>query len=330
MPRHVKQLHSGPMHRGPGWTLNKLALIPALMAFVGLTIFTYPTAASWTTQYHQSKVVNDYEIRVQKAEPAATEQLRLAAEYNEALVSGAQLDANANIARGTGESASLLNYESLLRATESGLMARIRIPKIHVDLPVFHGTSEDSLLAGAGHLQGTSLPVGGLGTRTVITAHRGLADAEMFTNLDKIGVGDTFSLEVFGEILTYKVIRTQVIEPDQNEAIQAVAGEDLATLITCTPLGINSHRILVTGERILPTPLKDVASKGKTSELPFFPWFVFAYAGAVTLILLFVWWMGRPARTAGVTRYGTPRHAQPLQENTKDEESAAWLGEEKN
>lgn len=291
-PQHARRLRANK----DTWRLNKLALIPAFMALLGMTIFLYPTAAAWTTQYHQSKIVNDYNARITQVKPDATEQIKRAQAYNDALVSGAQLDANANIARGTGESRSLLQYEELLKASKNGLMARIRIPKINVDMPIFHGTGEESLLAGAGHLQGTSLPVGGAGTRTVITAHRGLADAEMFTNLDKIVPGDIFSMEVFGEVLTYQVVDTQVIRPEENEAVRAVEDRDLATLITCTPLGINSHRILVTGERVLPTPPDEEAEKGKASRLPFFPWFVIVYIAGITAIGIFIWLMGRPAK----------------------------------
>lgn len=296
MPTPTIEDPFAPVSRPARWRLNTLAIIPAIMALVGLTVFLYPTAAAWVTQYHQSKIINDYHEQVLIAEPDASEQLKRANAYNEALVSGAQLDANANIARGTGTSTSLLVYEEMLHASDTGLMARIRIPKISVDLPIYHGTSEQTLLRGAGHLQGTSLPVGGQGNRTVITAHRGLADAEMFTYLDEVESGDTFTLEVFGEVLTYKVTSKQVIEPNENEAIAAVPGKDLATLITCTPLGINSHRILVTGERVLPTPEKDKEYQGKPSDLPRFPWFVVVYVGGVVAAILFVWLMGRPVK----------------------------------
>lgn len=285
----------GPQHRGPKWRLNRLSLIPALMAIVGSAMFLYPDAAAWVTQYNQSQIIAVYDEQVNNAEPEATEQIRQARLYNEALNAGAVLDANANKPRGTGTSVNdLLDYDHQLRASATGLMARIRIPKIHLDLPIYHGTSEQTLLNGAGHLKGTSLPVGGIGTRTVITAHRGLAEAEMFTNLDKVGEGDTFVLEVFGEVLTYKIISTEVIEPEATEAIRFQEGKDLATLITCTPLGINSHRILVTGERVLPTPTEDIEQQGSSPDVPFFPWWAVFFLLSLCVIALYVWWAGRP------------------------------------
>lgn len=291
----AREIRPEALHRGPRWRVNRLSLVPALVSLIGVSMFLYPDAAAWVTQYNQSKIIEVYEAQVDNAEPEAAIQLRQARRYNEALRSGAVLDANANKPRGTGTAASeIFDYNHQLRASETGLMARIRIPKINVDLPIYHGTSELSLLSGAGHLEGTSLPVGGIDTRSVITAHRGLAEAEMFTNLDKVSKGDTFSIEVFGEILTYKIINTEVIEPEATEAIRAEEGKDLATLITCTPLGINSHRILVTGERILPTPAAELAQKGAKPAVPFFPWWAVFYSLALSVISLYLWWAGRP------------------------------------
>lgn len=292
-------------HTRRRWKLNPISLLPGAMALIGLTVFFYPHAAQWFTQYNQSIVVNNYQTQVIHAEPEAAIQLRQAREYNTALKSGAQLDANANIARGTGTSESILEYNKLLNVGNTGLMGRIRIPKISVDLPIYHGTADSTLLTGAGHLQGTSLPVGGESTRTVITAHRGLANAEMFTNLDKVTLNDTFSLEVFGEAFVYRVIDVKVIEPDAGHAVAFEPGKDLASLITCTPLGVNSHRILVTGERIRPTPIEEQEKVGKAADVPGFPWFIITYSVGLCVIVWFMWQMGRPtgrtsaARSAG-------------------------------
>ena len=184
----------------------------------------------------------------------------------------------------------VLPYDQQLKAGEAGIMGRIRIPSIDVDLPIYHGTSEETLLKGAGHLEGTSLPVGGDSTRTVITAHRGLPEATLFNNLDQVKEGDTFTLEVFGEVLTYRVFSTQVVEPQDSQAVLVEPGRDLATLITCTPLGVNSHRILVTGERIIPTPAADVDSAGQASELPRFPWWL---PISIAVLLLIAVYLGR-------------------------------------
>ncbi|MST63529.1 class C sortase [Schaalia hyovaginalis] len=254
------------------------SILVALVAFAALLVMTYPTAAAWNTQYGQSKIVDDYEAQVDAASPAAAIQLAEAHAYNEALTMGASYEAGANIPTSEAESASAYDYERLL-TVGGGLMARLRIPSIDLDLPVYHGTAEETLLQGVGHLKGTSLPVGGVNTHSVLAAHRGLADAKMFTDLDKVEVGDHFTIEVLGEILEYEVRATRVVDPDANELLELVEGEDLITLVTCTPLGINSHRILVTGTRVNPASPQAERSLGSKSELPGFPWF-FIWLGA--------------------------------------------------
>lgn len=139
-------------------------------------------------------------------------------------------------------------YQSLLDAG-GGVMGAIRIPEISVDLPIYHGTSESALASGAGHLYGSSLPVGGESTHSVITGHRGMVEAMMFTRLDEMKVGDYFYIDVMGETLSYRVDRIEVIEPDDTSRLKTVEGEDRVTLMTCTPYGVNTHRLLVSGVR---------------------------------------------------------------------------------
>lgn len=256
-------------------------------------IAIYPMTASWFSSYNQSQVLSNYTEQINDVQPAAAEQLRQAHQYNEALTAGVRLEANANIAQGEGSSSDdTLNYRDILNAGTYSPMARVKIPSINVDLPIYHGTSDETLLLGAGHLEGSHLPVGGASTHSVITAHRGLADATMFTNLDRVEVGDTFTIETFGEVLSYQVIETKVVEPHQTESLRTVPGEDLVTLITCTPLGINSHRILVTAERITPTPVADLNAAGATPDIPGFPWWVVIAAAGVIAIAVFVWRSG--------------------------------------
>ncbi|WP_165215845.1 class C sortase [Schaalia sp. ZJ1691] len=262
--------------------------LTVLLLIVGLSLLTYPTAASWLSQYNQTSITKTYENSVRNAIPDGEEQLEAARTYNAALSSGALVARNERLPQATGNLDEITTadgrtwrYEDILSAGKENTMARIRIDKIDVDLPIYHGTTEETLLKGAGHLKGTSFPVGGTSTRAVITAHRGLANATMFTDLDKIVVGDTFTIETFDQVLTYKVISTEVVEPEDSQAIRAEEGRDLVTLVTCTPLGINSHRILVTGERIIPTPAKDLANAGKASDLPRFPWWAIAYVAVV-------------------------------------------------
>ncbi|MDC4232156.1 class C sortase [Actinomyces sp. B33] len=293
------------------WRLNAFSLIPAVFAVVGMLALSYPTVASWISQYNQSKIVSGYHAQVDGAEPERAVQLQKAREYNDALSAGALLQANTNVPTGSGTSSDdTLDYRAILTANASGLMGRIKIPSIDVDLPIYHGTSEATLLEGIGHLEGTSLPVGGAGTRTVLTGHRGLADATMFTDLDKVEMGDTFTLEVFGEVLTYEVNDKKVVEPEETETLRVEQGRDLATLVTCTPLGINTHRILLTGERITPTPIADVEDAGKAPTIPHFPWWAIWIPAGLVLVGLYIWWAGTPVAPAS-PRDATARSAAP-------------------
>ncbi|SDN40470.1 sortase A [Actinomyces ruminicola] len=327
MSRRVRRRPSatpaGQAEPGPRrWRLQPLALLPALLAIAGMLLFAYPTVAAWVTQYNQSKIITSYDVAVDTADPAAAVQLSQAHAYNDALSSGAVLEANANIPTGAGSGGDdALDYDSILDANGAGLMARLRIPAINLDLPVYHGTSDETLLTGLGHLEGTSLPVGGAGTRSVITGHRGLADARMFTDLNRVGVGDKFVIEVFGEVLTYQVIDTKVVEPDETEALRAEEGRDLVTLVTCTPLGINTHRILVTGERIYPTPQEDLDAAGQPPTVPAFPWWAVGLAAGFILVGLYVWRSGYPPRKRPARSKSSPESSQVAPEATSPSEA---------
>ncbi|MDF0753505.1 class C sortase [Gardnerella greenwoodii] len=279
------------------WHFSKSCIIPALLLLASFASLIYPHAAMWLSQYHMSEVAAEYAKLITHAVPAPHEQLARAREYNQKLSSGAIYEANTNIPTSHGETSDASqDYWEQLKANDDGLMARLRIKKIDLDLPVYHGTEDATLLKGLGHLRGTSLPVGGKGTRSVITGHRGLASAEMFTRLDEIVKGDTFTIEVFDEILTYKVVDKIVVNPDETKKIAAVPGKDLVTLITCTPLGINTQRILVTGERVVPTPAADKALRGKKPDVPRFPWWVLGCFGSLCVVGGYVWWAGLPVK----------------------------------
>ena len=279
------------------WRFSKSCIVPALLLLASFASLIYPHAAMWLSQYHMSEVAAEYAKLITHAVPAPREQLERAREYNKNLSSGAIYEANTNIPTSHGATSDASqDYWEQLKANDDGLMARLKIKKIDLDLPVYHGTEDDTLLKGLGHLRGTSLPVGGKGTRSVITGHRGLASAEMFTRLDEIVKGDTFTIEVFDEVLTYKVIEKIVVNPDETKKIAAVPGKDLMTLITCTPLGINTQRILVTGERIIPTPAADEANRGKKPDVPRFPWWVVGCFGSLCVVGGYIWWAGLPVK----------------------------------
>ena len=165
--------------------------------------------------------------------------------------------------------------------------------RTEIALPIYHGTSDDTLLHGVGHLEGTSLPVGGAGTRSVLTAHRGLPTSRLFNDLDRAALGDTVTVTVLDRVISYRVIDVTVVEPDASEAIWPEPDRDLITLVTCTPLGINTHRILVTAERITPTPPQQAEAAAADPELPGFPWWAVWLGAGVLVVAGYVWWSGR-------------------------------------
>jgi sortase A len=282
-----------------GWRMPWMAFVTALVFFVGTVVLLLPTIANWFSQLEQAHAISDLsgEVHDFGAESLA-EALAVARAYNATLTGGAIVAANERIPVSEADiaTASSLDYNQVLAADARGLMARIKIPVIGVDLPVFHGTDDETLTDGVGHLEGTALPVGGIGTRSVLTAHRGLANSELFTNLDKVQIGDTFTIEVFGEVLTYRVSEIEVVAPEDSTALYPDAERDLVTLVTCTPLGINSHRILVTGERLLPTPVADLQNAGNRPQIPGFPWWMIIVGVAFAGPAAYVWHAGRAPR----------------------------------
>lgn len=218
-------------------------LLPLLLLFLlGLGLVAYPIVSSYYTEKHQSQVHTQYQEVLERADSREIEEARTAAEsYNQLLASGA-----------TAAELEALDYDSLLNLAGNGIMGYVEIPAIDVLLPICHGVGEDSLERGAGHLPSTSLPIGGKGTHTVISAHSGMATARMFTDLEQLEAGDVFYLHVLAETLSYEVDQILVVKPYQIDALKIDRGQDYVTLITCTPYGVNSHRLLVLGHRIEP------------------------------------------------------------------------------
>jgi sortase A len=271
-----------------------------LMVVAGTLVLSYPSAAAWFAQYYQSEIVaNGVPAPDATSVKQQVEELARAENYNSRLASGADYKANSNIPTSSVGSDMHDVYEQTLNAG-SGLMARIQIPAISLDLPVYHGTSDDTLLKGIGHLEGTSLPVGGKGTHAVLTGHRGLAQATMFTNLNRLHDGDTFTISSYGRIMTYKVVRTQVVNPDETKSLAAIPGKDLVTLVTCTPLGINSQRIFVTGERVFPTPESAVKDAKSTPSIPGYPWW---FVVDVSVVGMAVIWLIRSLNSAPLAHH---------------------------
>lgn len=288
--------------RRPGqarWRLPRLPFAVAVVGLVGASALLYPSAATWLSSTDQAQEVNNYRSAATAIGPAERHRsLAAAVSYNRQLSTGrVSLPANARLPHADSPAA-VPGYLDQLDADDDGLMGRLRIPSIDADLPIYHGTSDSVLDKGIGHLQGTSLPVGGTGTHSVLTGHRGLASAELFTKLNELRSGDRFTIEVLGQVLVYRITKTSVVEPDETRSLQPVPGNDLVTLVTCTPLFINSQRILVTGERVLPTPLRDRQLARAEADGWLFPWWMVAGGVALLLSTGYVWWCGRPARRA--------------------------------
>ena len=221
---------------------NKIGILLVLMLFVGVCGLLYPSVSQyWNTKTQSRAVTNYQEILASIKKEDYTAYFDAANKYNQDLseLSFPLLDYGA-----------LQNYEQTLNIAGNGVMGFITINKIGVELPVYHGIAAEILNIACGHLEGTSLPIGGESTHCVLSAHRGLPHAKLFTELDKMELGDTFTVTVLDRTVTYQVDQIKVVHPDEINDIQIVPGEDLCTLLTCTPYGINSHRLLVRGTRI--------------------------------------------------------------------------------
>ena len=217
-------------------------ILLVLILIVGLSLLLYPSVADWWNDLHSSKAIANYEqIMANMSDEDYSHLFEDALEYNRQL-------AAMNFPLMYYDEVS--GYDDLLNITGSGIMGHISIEKIDVHLPIYHGTSEGVLQIAVGHVEGSSLPTGGAGTHCVLSAHRGLPSARLFTDLDKLEVGDTFVLTVIDRTLTYEVDQVLIVLPHEVEDLYAVEGEDYCTLVTCTPYGVNSHRMLVRGTRI--------------------------------------------------------------------------------
>lgn len=219
------------------------SLILILTLLTGLSLLLYPTISDWWNSFHQSRAIASYVETVEELDDDAYAQLWEDAQaYNEALAQD-----NSRFQPSEEES---VRYNELLNLSGTGIMGYVEIPSIDVALPIYHGTDEAVLQVAVGHIEGSSLPVGGPGTHTVLSGHRGLPSATLFTDLDQLDMGDVFLLHVLGETLTYQVDQIRIVEPDDVSLLALEEGEDLCTLVTCTPYGVNSHRLLVRGYRV--------------------------------------------------------------------------------
>lgn len=273
---------------------KKISVLCALVFLLFLGIMDYPFLARIYNGRVQGQAVTGYETgALAMEEDEKTEALEEARAYNQALAekNGAALqDAFQSEGKAEGQ------YGSIL-ASEDGVMAVVEIPKLGLSLPVYHGTSEETLQRGAGHLEGSSFPVGGAGSHTCISAHRGLPGKEMFTSLDLLSEGDVFYLRVLGETLAYEIRGIETVTPDQVEPLRIRPGEDLATLITCTPYGINTHRLYVHGRRIPFAEAEEKEAERQETEgwsrIWQEYWWVFVNLLLIAWMIFLLYWLNR-------------------------------------
>ncbi len=260
--------------------------LPGILVLAGLIIAAYPFISNYLYERRQQDIITSYETQ-QKTDTETNEELENVKEYNKSLAA-----ANVTVTdpfdpeglSGFGRR----EYETLLNVNEEGMMGYLEIPVIDVRLGIYHGTGENVLKNGVGHLKNTSLPIGGEGTHAVLSAHAGLPEKKLFTDLELMKEGDIFYIHVFGETLAYETDRITVIEPHNTEDLKIQEGKDYVTLVTCTPYGINSHRLLVRGKRI---PFVEKETDKEIEKRKGSQWmrqYLYGAAAGIFIIFLFV------------------------------------------
>lgn len=244
---------------------KKKRISTRFLYIVGVLLCAFPLLSSIYTGVEQNNMLSTYKSEVTATDTQTIKkQVELAHEYNEALF---QIS-NSSVGDMSTDILSDESYNSILDITGKGIIGTIEIPKIDVNLPIYHGTDDDVLSNGIGHIQTSSFPVGGINTRTVVSGHRGLPNAKLFTRLDELVKNDLFYFKVGGETLAYKIYKIEVVKKDEApDVIGIEEGKDLATMITCTPYGINTHRLIITGKRVPYNPKKKKAIKPEVMSL---------------------------------------------------------------
>lgn len=258
-----------------------LSILPFIIILLGISFLLYPTVGNFINRQNQSRLVAAYQENANRLKDDQKQNL-----WEEALQYNKALSQKQN--RFSLSDQDLQSYRQLLNIDQTGIMASVKIPKLSIDLPVYHGVEEEILQVGAGHLPGSSLPVGGENSHCVISGHSGLASARLFTDLDKLKLKDFFELHTLGKVLTYEVDQIVTVLPKDLKDLEITKGKDFCTLITCTPYGINSHRLLVRGHRKQTQALdKEAISLYKSKPLSFLFPGIFLL-GAIILSLLLI------------------------------------------
>ena len=258
---------------------NFVNILICVIGLVGAGLLAYPSVADWWNSFHQSRAVAAYAQAVAEMDEETYDRLLGEAEaYNKKLAETGIL--------WTMSKKQMKEYDALLNINDTGIMGYIDIPKINIQLPIYHGTDEAVLQIAIGHIAGSSLPIGGKSTHCIVSGHRGLPSAKLFTDIDKMSEGDVFTMTVLDRTVTYEVDQVRIVEPTNLSDLQIVEGKDYCTLVTCTPYGINTHRLLVRGHRIANlNGDADVVADGLQIQ----PVYVAPFIALPILLILIIW-----------------------------------------
>lgn len=259
---------------------NMQTVILILVIITGLSLLLYPTVSNYISSINHRRLISEYTSSVDSIDAAQCEKLlKDAREYNERLAKKA-----VSLLYLSDEERK--EYDSLLNITGTGIMGYVEVPRADIVLPIYHGVDEGTLQMGIGHIEGSSLPVGGESTHTIISGHRGLPSSKLFSNIDKLMEGDIFTLNVLGEVFAYKVDQIETIDPYDLSKLRIIEGKDYCTLVTCTPYGINTHRLLVRGYRIeTPENIRDYVNAEQTAAETVSPWIIIGIAEIPVILI---------------------------------------------
>lgn len=254
-------------------------IIITVIMISGISLMLYPTVSDYINTLNQAKDITEYADAVSKTDNEKYEQM-----WNEAVDYNTELAKKPTHWRLSEKETKI--YDGILDVSGTGIMSYVEIPKINCSLPIYHGTDVNVLQIAVGHLEGSSLPVGGKSTHSVLSAHRGLPSAKLFTSLDKLAVGDVFYIRTLNENLCYEVSEINIVLPSETEKLQISPGEDLCTLMTCTPYGVNTHRLLVKGKRVTETNNYDVRITADAMQID--PYMVAPVIAVPLIVILFI------------------------------------------
>lgn len=278
-------------------------IILTLMLLVGLSVMLYPTVSDWWNSKVQSRAIASYSENLTQIDDNQYEEiLQLADEYNKRLLTVSSPFVNYDNVGG---------YWKSLDISGTGIMGYITIPQINVELPIYHGTGEAVLNIAVGHLEGSSLPVGGPDTHCVLSAHRGLPSARLFTDLDQLVVGDCFTITILDEVLTYEVEEINIVLPHEMDKLAVHPNKDYVTLMTCTPYGVNTHRLLLRSKRVDTVYEQERIIRVSADAVKMDPMLVVPLLSAPLVLLLLIFW-GITGRKRKPIPYRNPIYDLPI------------------